>query len=581
VQITASTRSIDVDVVPDNDGRRRNAYVKRAAISFSSMVFPFALLLASFAAAQSVPPRKDIPAIAKAANGAIVTIVTKNNDKPIARGTGFLVSADGVIVTNYHVIANGNIAIVKFSDGTVLPVDGVLASDKIRDLAVIKIHGKNFRALALGNSDRMQIGQDVVAIGNPLGFELTVSNGILSGLRTIEKEGGKFLQVTAPISHGSSGGPLFNMAGEVIGITSMFYEGGENLNFAIPVNDAKRLLLNQSVRLQNLPNEPVEAEAEPAAPPVAKVDPSEGRIWTADLIGGEYKIKVERGEIRVSTIRPPIKAACVAYHISQDNFTHDIILDIKDGDNLVGLLDAYMEIVKDGIPSVAKGVPLGLHLVSESQLTGYLVTGFDDKTGELKSMPITFTSNDLVLSNSRTTAIPQEYLKNVTAPLMVITYMYDAAKRGVPNGMTPNPDRFRESVNDFWDPLPKEYKLAFVAVLTRVESAQPPWPDANEISSLVEAEVKKSGKVDSDAPILVVDYMFECAKRESADGKISNPDVVLEAVNKFWRQRNSENKTAWIAVLEKVESATPPWPPLHEVMRLVDEQAKRNHRGTQ
>src|SRR6202521_4483948 len=91
------------------------------------------------AAAQSAPPKKDIPAIAKAANGSIVTIITAANDKPIAQGTGFLVSADGVIVTNYHVIETGNVALVKFPDDTAFPVDGVLAADKVRDLAIIKI----------------------------------------------------------------------------------------------------------------------------------------------------------------------------------------------------------------------------------------------------------------------------------------------------------------------------------------------------------------------------------------------------------------------------------------------------------
>jgi S1-C subfamily serine protease len=216
--------------------------------------------LANIVVAQSEGTKKDIPTIARSAKGSIVTIVMANNDEPITRGSGFLVSPDGMIVTNYHVIATGNVAVVKFSDGTTLPVDGVLAADKARDLAIIKIHGKNFRPLTLGNSDRIQIGEDVVAIGNPLGLELTVSNGILSGVRTVEKEGGKFLQITAPISHGSSGGPLFNMSGEVVGITSMYFEGGENLNFAIPINDAKHLLRDPLISLaapEALPNEEV------------------------------------------------------------------------------------------------------------------------------------------------------------------------------------------------------------------------------------------------------------------------------------------------------------------------------------
>src|ERR1022692_2282337 len=218
----------------------------------------FFVLLIGFASVKAVaqtPPRKDIPTIAKSATGAIVTMVTANNDKPIAQGTGFLVSADGVIVTNYHVIETGNVAIVKFPDGSTFTVDGLLASDKVRDLAVIKIHGKTFPTLTLGNSDRVQVGEEVVAIGNPLSLESTVSNGIISGVRTSKERGGNLLQTTAPITHGSSGGPLFNMVGEVIGITSLGFEGAGNLNFAIPVNDVKILLSHQSAKLQNLPNE--------------------------------------------------------------------------------------------------------------------------------------------------------------------------------------------------------------------------------------------------------------------------------------------------------------------------------------
>jgi hypothetical protein len=236
------------------------------------------LVIPSAVAGQTAPLRKDIPAIAKAANGAIVTIITAANDKPVAQGTGFVVSANGVIVTNYHVIATGNVAVVKFPDGTVLTVDGVLAADKVRDLAIIKIHGKSFRTLTLGNSDHIQVGEEVVAIGNPLGLELTVSNGILSAVRTDKEEGGKLLQVTAPISPGSSGGPLFNMAGEVIGITTLFLKGGENLNFSIPINDAKRLLSNQPTKLQNLPNEAEETSKDTSEEPHVEATPAQEQI---------------------------------------------------------------------------------------------------------------------------------------------------------------------------------------------------------------------------------------------------------------------------------------------------------------
>jgi Trypsin-like peptidase domain len=251
------------------------------AKGFATKLVCLILIAAGVVAAQSVPPRKDIPAIAKSANGAIVTIVMANNDKPIARGTGFLVRPDGVIVTNYHVIETGNVAVVKFADGTISPVDGVLATDKVRDLAIIKIHGKTFRTLTLGNSDQIQVGEEVVAIGNPLGLELTVSNGILSGVRTNEEAGGKFLQVTAPITHGSSGGPLFNMTGEVVGITTLGFEGSGDLNFAIPINDAKRLLSNKFAKLQNLPDEPLNDDAERSKPVVPET-PQEQRWLSSE-----------------------------------------------------------------------------------------------------------------------------------------------------------------------------------------------------------------------------------------------------------------------------------------------------------
>jgi len=215
------------------------------------------LSLSILVAAQATRPQMSIPAIAKAANGAIVSIIMSDKDgETVAEGTGFLIGSDGRILTNYHVIENGSSAIVKLPDGAFYVVDGVLASDKARDVAIIKAHGANFRTLTLGNSDNIEVGEEVVAIGNPLSLESTVSNGIVSAIRIAETQGGKFLQITAPISHGSSGGPLFNKAGEVVGITAMGIEAGANLNFAIPINDAKRLLLAKSSTIQPLPNEP-------------------------------------------------------------------------------------------------------------------------------------------------------------------------------------------------------------------------------------------------------------------------------------------------------------------------------------
>jgi S1-C subfamily serine protease len=107
-------------------------------------------LAVSTVLAQSVPPKKDIPTIAKAANGAVASIIMSDSDgNPVSQGSGFLVSDDGLILTNYHVIAEGTSAVVKFPNGAFFVVDGVFASDKTRDAAIVRAHGSDFRTLSI------------------------------------------------------------------------------------------------------------------------------------------------------------------------------------------------------------------------------------------------------------------------------------------------------------------------------------------------------------------------------------------------------------------------------------------------
>jgi S1-C subfamily serine protease len=230
--------------------------VKHASVPFSFVAFPLLLFVPGVVAAQRTqsPTRKSIPAIAKSANGAVVSIIMSDKSgQPIVEGSGFVIGKDGSVVTNYHVIKSGASGVVKLPDGTAYGIDGIITLDPDLDLAVIKAHGKNFHTVRLGDSNRVQVGDEVVAIGNPLSMESTVSNGIVRAIRQLGQKSGGFLQITAPISPGSSGGPLFNMEGEVVGITTMYLEGGENLNFAIPINELKRLLAQFDALMRTYP----------------------------------------------------------------------------------------------------------------------------------------------------------------------------------------------------------------------------------------------------------------------------------------------------------------------------------------
>jgi TPR repeat protein len=173
--------------------------------------------------------------LVKKVKPSVVLIETFDKDnKPIARGSGFFINNKGSIITNHHVIEGAYSATIKTSAGKVYPVQGIIAKDTEADIVklVVNLPDANITFLNLSVNVPSE-GEDVFVIGNPLGLESTVSSGIVSAVRDIPAFG-KILQITAPISHGSSGSPVINNKGQVIGIATLIFTEGQNLNFAIP-----------------------------------------------------------------------------------------------------------------------------------------------------------------------------------------------------------------------------------------------------------------------------------------------------------------------------------------------------------
>ena len=178
------------------------------------------------------------------ASPAVVYIVVRDKDfKPIGLGSGFFVAASGLIATNYHVIKGAEFATARLSTGATLFVEGVVATDPNGDLALLKVLGGGFPCLKIAKGALPKVGATVYAIGNPDGLENTFSSGMVSGHREI-RPGLTYIQMTTPITHGSSGGPLLNVSGEVVGVTTSGRERG-NLNFAVPVSDVSALIRKQ------------------------------------------------------------------------------------------------------------------------------------------------------------------------------------------------------------------------------------------------------------------------------------------------------------------------------------------------
>jgi tetratricopeptide (TPR) repeat protein len=205
-----------------------------------------------------------VPDIVLNQKKAVVTIYINDKEgKQIITGSGFIIDSNGIIATNYHVISKWlealeNILFIKMENGAYFPIEELLTSDEENDIAIFKVEGKELPTVKLATDYEPKQGEGVIVIGSPIGLETTVSDGIISNIRG---KGG-LIQITAPISPGSSGSPIFNSKGEIIGVATFLIQGGQNLNFAIPVKYVATLL-NESKK----PKKKIKPALEPAPTP--------------------------------------------------------------------------------------------------------------------------------------------------------------------------------------------------------------------------------------------------------------------------------------------------------------------------
>ena len=187
-----------------------------------------------FLFSSSVFGQKWVVDVNKKYSPATCIVIGYINNQPYGFGTGFNIDKNGLIVTNYHVVKDAEVILVQFKDGEAFEVLGYTFLDETKDICVMKISGSSLPIVKIGNSDDVDIGEEVIAIGNPEGAWHSVTKGIISQI--VDFGTHKMFQTDVFISQGSSGGPLFNQYGHVIGVTTGVFKEGLDINYAVPTN---------------------------------------------------------------------------------------------------------------------------------------------------------------------------------------------------------------------------------------------------------------------------------------------------------------------------------------------------------
>jgi len=289
-------------------------------------------------------------------NRASIAVIVAAGNTSLKLGTGFFLGPDGLLLTNFHVVEGMDLVGVKTPGGSVvLWAKRAQGFDLDNDLVVLRVETSAVKPSSLGDSDQVRVGEQIVVVGNPEGLEQTVSNGLVSGIR--EVEGRRLFQISAPISEGSSGSPVFNDRGDVIGVVVSSLESGQNLNFAVPINYAKWLLTSTTEHLiSSLPKRShSDAQARHSAGASdATVDPAKLAVQAMNKIADEI-----RG-CKESSMVVPTKEKKPRYSRVRWGPPTDVRFDVKTSDSLVAPFEGIIEF------SIHAGVSLYLRTADEA-----------------------------------------------------------------------------------------------------------------------------------------------------------------------------------------------------------------------
>jgi S1-C subfamily serine protease len=263
---------------------------------FALWKLTFALIFTSAICAntqayQSPHSKLEAPAIYEKATPAVVLITCVDAARRVSQGSGVILRADGIIATNYHVVSDAVSARVRLNNGDQYDNVSVVNTDARKDIAILKISAVNLPVLDLANSDNVKIGATVYTIGAPQGLAGSLTSGIVSSLRLASEvspklSGFRIIQFTAPISPGSSGSPLIDESGRLLGLAFASRVDGQNINLAVPVNYVVPLVgsaKNEGRSLKRMPNlETIESTSETPNSTINDIAGTYTGTWISD-----------------------------------------------------------------------------------------------------------------------------------------------------------------------------------------------------------------------------------------------------------------------------------------------------------